>query len=1556
MSILCTLNDILAQLTAGLTINNDCEAPLPVASCPDNPLEVTIVDDPSDVVSVQAEYVCNADTGVYDLITITITNGVAGEPVVTPTEISCEDPATPVVTVDLEFVCNADTGLFDLVSVTTTDGVSAEPVITPTAISCVAPVVTVDTELVCNEDTEVYDLVSITTTDGVAAAPVVTPTTFPCAQPPVVEIDVEYVCNEDTDVYDSVTTTTTDGVAAPPVIVPTTIPCDEEPDVVTVDVELVCNADTEVYDQVVTTTTNGVPAEPVITPTTISCAEPPSIEIETEYVCNTETGFYDEITITTTDGVAGDPVVVATTIECVAPTVEIDLEYECNDETGFFDQISTTITDGVAAEPVITTTTLPCVAAPPDFEIISECRPDTNTIWVVTYSIDADGVQTEINAADTGQVCPSPQTECVKWSSTVVFFDNTGTRFTESHEITVTNVDGTETVINAAPTTGWTQQLQEWQAQFQAAYPEAIVEVRCNIPGGCGGLLAPPSDAQPSDAIQWRYLSMIHCPTDQKIPVKAEITDSSNPARIGRVLVYDSVQTPEKRGYRCVDCETGYGNLKNEDGTEVPESDLPVCVFSCAETIPQSPESACTFDALEGGCDDVNSDDETLWVPTTRIVSICDGVISADYYTEDPDGGLEDYELIGNFVECDSGTVVPDPEPVPCERADIIRCDGEPALCAHAIGGLANGGSFDISEGGIEWTICGTAYPIGQGTYSWQEMADAVAAASGVSTEVVDAADGSQSIVVRVTCCEAGDVQFQIGEDEPVLLALVPELNTEAGEESCAELTVGCNDDRRDDLLSDLIDVLPVGPSECSTGGGANEGNCDCPITSAQYDPDQGSQWGAFSVSGSTATIEAGPNGTGSWHEQMNGTNPQCSGDMWIARMGGYDGPPGTGTLIAEGYLLGSVLNASGVTNYALGAPIRPSTCSAASLETALVDAGFTAAEAASLVANGYATVDVFGTPGVTHINGVFDGGAPTPFGVCLSFDTDACEDAPTEEGDDVLFTEDACANETLGEILAELQCAKPVGSKLCYGGDEGGETETTEYVNSDNTTELSASQNDTTIKWQLSPGQEQDADDFSEAIEACIASGEIANITWTDQDGTTVAFAADTSIGAAPNYAFTGTSSGSWSGKVNRATLVCGEGATASGGTAQMWVGGCETDPVWKDCETGAELTAEEVATLAECAPTGCVEVCPDCPNETVQVIVCADEDAEGVTAGDQILLAAVRDCEGVLQSSIGYNLSEGNAEVAVPSTSACDPEPEVEEVRECLVDSAGVQWTQLVIVQADLSQSDPIFINSDTLAIGTPAGEPEKWTACEVPGNTHLIEGCVDDGEGNAIEGFTIVDDNGDPLFPPKSKVSLGFMECPNLVAELIGDGDECPCEDDCATTYADCATTDCRLLRVDADGSSFSQATLDGYRLQVAFGVGGAEGTCPGIDVSVGEETGALVVVDADGHPEVENFATAINSALGSYGFSAVICPGASSGGTGGSDTMLAITGPACADTPWEIKFDSNGTGDDYALGWTGTEWYTREFVNGSELTNPTNDYNSLGAWDARPCTNC
>lgn len=250
-----------------------------------------------------------------------------------------------------------------------------------------------------------------------------------------------------------------------------------------------------------------------------------------------------------------------------------------------------------------------CGDQPNVAKVIDYCLGDL-TYCVVIYD---DGTSTIIDANDVGNIqildelpdgaepCePFKPAECVKWSSHVVFIDNTFTRFTEQTTFTVTMSDGSVIApfTDAAAGTygGWTQQLQGWQTVFAAQFPNAVVEARCNIAGGCGGLLPPPSDAQPSKSIIARYLSLIFCPTDP-IPVRVQFTNASTTKP--RDLVMESISTPEKRGQVCRECGEA-GELQDLDGNPIPAEDLPACYFECTETIPQpvEPTIQCEFQVV----------------------------------------------------------------------------------------------------------------------------------------------------------------------------------------------------------------------------------------------------------------------------------------------------------------------------------------------------------------------------------------------------------------------------------------------------------------------------------------------------------------------------------------------------------------------------------------------------------------------------------------------------------------------------------------------------------------------------------------------------------------------------------------------------------------------------------------------------------------------------------------------------------------------------------------------------------------------------------------------
>lgn len=158
---------------------------------------------------------------------------------------------------------------------------------------------------------------------------------------------------------------------------------------------------------------------------------------------------------------------------------------------------------------------------------------------------------------------------------------------------------------------------------------------------------------------------------------------------------------------------------------------------------------------------------------------------------------------------------------------------------------------------------------------------------------------------------------------------------------------------------------------------------------------------------------------------------------------------------------------------------------------------------------------------------------------------------------------------------------------------------------------------------------------------------------------------------------------------------------------------------------------------------------------------------------------------------------------------------------------------------------------------------------------------------------------------------------------------------------------ARTPCGLLRVDADPSSISQNTLEDYTITLTFPLENLE-DC---DQSGNFASDTLTVITIGAGSTVSNFADMVNALLGPYGFNAAYCP----------FEGAAVVGPAGIGN-WEIFLNSNGSGDDFGLGWDDSTGvlYTREFVNGVELTNPTAgvDYNiTVGDyWPARSCTGC
>lgn len=289
-------------------------------------------------------------------------------------------------------------------------------------------------------------------------------------------------------------------------------------------------------------------------------------------------------------------------------------------------------------------------------------------VWIRHSDGQVETDQATIDGLEVCDCCCTP--DCVKWLSHVVFLDNSFTRFTESMVLEVELSDGTTVEVSIDPTADWTTQVEEMAAKLAEAFPSCDVEPRCNRPDGCGNLNAPPSDAQPSKKIIARYVSMVCCPTSPS-PVRVSVIDSSNEDRIGQELYLESIKTPEKRGWVCVDCGKT-PTLYDSNMVEVPEADIPACLFDCAELIPELPSLKCTTELIPV-CDSGNVN-QTVFA---TFQDCGDGTILVGYWTPDADGGLTEYDIVGEVqgegcTECELIGVETKCDESTCDRVDFL--------------------------------------------------------------------------------------------------------------------------------------------------------------------------------------------------------------------------------------------------------------------------------------------------------------------------------------------------------------------------------------------------------------------------------------------------------------------------------------------------------------------------------------------------------------------------------------------------------------------------------------------------------------------------------------------------------------------------------------------------------------------------------------------------------------------------------------------------------------------------------------------------------------------
>lgn len=316
-----------------------------------------------------------------------------------------------------------------------------------------------------------------------------------------------------------------------------------------------------------------------------------------------------------------------------------------------------------------------------DNNIVEMCDSETGEMILVEvapfaddccYEFDGTNWVARENCEGVEDCKNKPIVQCKKSKTLYTVIDNTKTRFNWEADYLVTFSDGSTTTITQTPQAGWSQQINHWADIFGTAIDEKCdaykIGAHCNLlPNGCGGVPPPPTEIQGTiPEMLWRYLQISACSTCPAI-VNVEIVEVNGAAiEPARPLVMKFTEGEEIRYDYC--------HLCGEDGTlyyqgtldEVLENDLPLCLFECSEEFPEIPATVCSFLVNEEGCDNLGTEDMADDVPVIRICDICDGEILCSFY-EEVNGAIEDYNngegLIGDFVDCESGDVIGEPEP-----------------------------------------------------------------------------------------------------------------------------------------------------------------------------------------------------------------------------------------------------------------------------------------------------------------------------------------------------------------------------------------------------------------------------------------------------------------------------------------------------------------------------------------------------------------------------------------------------------------------------------------------------------------------------------------------------------------------------------------------------------------------------------------------------------------------------------------------------------------------------------------------------------------------------
>jgi len=268
---------------------------------------------------------------------------------------------------------------------------------------------------------------------------------------------------------------------------------------------------------------------------------------------------------------------------------------------------------------------------------------------------------------------------------------------------------------------------------------------------------------------------------------------------------------------------------------------------------------ACSVDDLPVSVEILATDELTgSLVAVGDVFDLCPKETTISFTQEfwcRPDGSVYNILLDSCGNEIDPRTLPPCECWGSCESEvsgfpeEVVgTCGGEETTCAYGAS-IPRDNVWQPSEGGMIWAICGETYTVPAGEYSNTEIAAWLTANTPHSASVVDpdpdAPEKNVIFHINIPCdCEAPS--FQFGDDEPVVLPELPAYNTDGSGDAENFVRVGLNRCDKEWLCEKLEDIVPTIPQpDCGTGDsgstGGGLGDCPCEVDAGRFDPDVGS-------------------------------------------------------------------------------------------------------------------------------------------------------------------------------------------------------------------------------------------------------------------------------------------------------------------------------------------------------------------------------------------------------------------------------------------------------------------------------------------------------------------------------------------------------------------------------------------------------------------------------------------------------------------------------------------------------------------------------------------